>query len=92
MSTHKTYNQEYKIGAIKMVEQKGKIMLAVSKALGINEGMLFRWRKEYNVGKFESFPGNGWMLDKNAYVAKLPKKTNGRWQIDLDYVNKKLNT
>ena len=54
MSKRKTYNREYKIGAIQMVDQKGMIMREVSEALGIQiigTGLLlvpFEWRP----GKF----------------------------------------
>jgi transposase-like protein len=46
----------YKVEAIQMVEQKGMKMREASKALGINEGMLWRWLKEYKDGKFQAFP------------------------------------
>ena len=45
MLKRKTYSREYKIGAIQMVDQKGMTMREVSEALGINDGMLWRWRK-----------------------------------------------
>ncbi|MFM7097960.1 MAG: transposase [Gemmataceae bacterium] len=71
MSKRKTYSREYKIGAIQMVEQKGMTTREASEALGINEGMLRRWRKEYKKGKIQAFPGNGKMSDKDAEIAKL---------------------
>jgi len=47
------------------------IMREASVALGINEGMLWRCRKEYNEVKFESFSRNGRMSDKDAEIARL---------------------
>ena len=47
------------------------IMREASEALGINEGMLWRCRKEYNEVKFESFSRNGRMSDKDAEIARL---------------------
>jgi transposase-like protein len=40
MSKRKTYSQEYKIGAIQIIEQKGMTKREASEALRINEGML----------------------------------------------------
>ena len=53
MSKLRKYNREYKVGAIQMVEEKGMTIREASEALGINEGMLWRWRKEYKEDKFE---------------------------------------
>ena len=71
MSKRKTYSREYKIGAIQMIEQKGMTTREASEALGINEGMLWRWRKEYKEVKFESFSRNGRMSGKDAEIARL---------------------
>ena len=87
MSKRKTYSREYKIGAIQMVEQKSMTMREASEALGINEGMLWRWRKEYKEGKFESFPGNGRMSEKNAERARL-RQENRRLLAEREILKK----
>jgi transposase len=87
MSNRKTYSREYKIGAIQMVEQKGMTMREASEALGINEGMLWRWRKEYKEGKIESFPGNGRMSDKDAEIARL-RQENRRLLAEREILKK----
>ena len=87
MLKRKTYSREYKIGAIQMVDQKGMTMREVSEALGINDGMLWRWRKEYKEGKLQSFPGNGGMSDKDAEIARL-RQENRRLQAERDILKK----
>ncbi|NDH06749.1 transposase [bacterium] len=87
MLKRKTYSREYKIGAIQMVDQKGMTMREVSEALGINDGMLWRWRKEYKEGKLQSFPGNGRMSDKDAEIARL-RQENRRLQAERDILKK----
>ena len=74
MSNRKTYSREYKIGAIQMVEQKIMTKREAQEALEINEGMVWRWRKEYKKGKFELFPGNGRMTEKGAEIARLSQE------------------
>lgn len=71
MTKRKTYSREFKVGAIQMIEQKGMTAGDASEALRINEAMLRRWRKEYKDGKFQAFPGNGRMSDKDAEIARL---------------------
>ena len=83
----KTYSREYKIVAIQMVDQKDMTMREVSEALGINDGMLWRWRKEYKEGKLQSFPGNGRMSDKDAEIARL-RQENRRLQAERDILKK----
>ena len=87
MLKRKTYSREYKIGAIQMVDQKGMTMREVSEALGINDGMLWRWRKEYKEGKLQSFSGNGRMSDKDAEIARL-RQENRRLQAERDILKK----
>jgi transposase len=70
-----------------MVDQKGMTMREVSEALGINDGMLWRWRKEYKEGKLQSFPGNGRMSDKDAEIARL-RQENRRLQAERDILKK----
>ena len=84
MSKRKTYSREYKIGAIQMIEQKG---MTTREALGINEGMLGRWRKEYKEGKIQAFPGNGKMSDKDAEIAKL-RQENRRLLAEREILKK----
>jgi transposase len=83
MLKRKTYSREYKTGAIQMVDQKGMTMREVSEALGINEGMLWKWLKEYKEGKLQSFPGNGRMSDMDAEIARL-RQENRRLQAERE--------
>ena len=83
----KTYSREYKIVAIQMVDQKDMTMREVSEALGINDVMLWRWRKEYKEGKLQSFSGNGRMSDKDAEIARL-RQENRRLQAERDILKK----
>ncbi len=87
MSKRKTYSREYKIGAIQMIEQKGMTTREASEALGINEGMLGRWRKEYKEGKLQAFPGNGRMSDKDAEIARL-RQENRRLLAEREILKK----
>ena len=83
----KTYSREYKIVAIQMVDQKDMTMREVSEALGINDVMLWSWRKEYKEGKLQSFSGNGRMSDKDAEIARL-RQENRRLPAEREILKK----
>lgn len=87
MHERKSYSREYKVGAIQMVEEKGMTVREASEALGIGEGMLRRWKKEYKDGKLKAFPGNGRMNEKDAEIARL-RQENRRLQAERDILKK----
>ncbi len=63
------------------------ILREASVALGINEGMLWRWRKEYKEVKFESFSRNGRMSGKDAEIARL-RQENRRLLAEREILKK----
>jgi transposase len=60
MSTNrKQYTQEFKIEAVGLTHQPGMSLAQVARDLGLNEGMLGRWKKELEGHKSQAFPGQG---------------------------------
>ena len=70
-----------------MIEQKGMTTPEASEALGINEGMLGRWRKEYKEGKIQAYPGNDWLSDKDPKIARL-RQENRRLLAEREILKK----
>jgi transposase len=50
--THKTYPDQFKDEAFGLVREQGYTVPAAAKALGINQGLLYRW-KEKNEATLE---------------------------------------
>ena len=55
----KTYSQEFKLKAVKLVVDQGQAASKVARSLGIDAGNLRRWVGEYRANNDHSFPGNG---------------------------------
>lgn len=55
----KGYSKEFKLEAIRLVLEGKRSRSAVERELGIGQGVLHRWIKEYSVNKAVAFPGKG---------------------------------
>jgi transposase-like protein len=56
------YTRDYKEAAVAMAEREDKTVGQIARELGINAGMLARWRsemREAQEGAVKAFPGNG---------------------------------
>lgn len=61
--TRKKYSQEFKQETVQLVTERGYTVAEAAKNLGIREGMLWRWKKEYLQKGSASFSGNGKAAD-----------------------------
>ena len=92
MSKRTKFSQDFKLKAVHLNEQSDNIKdLAIS--LGINEALLYRWRKEYfkREGKGEVFPGVGksaGILDTEREELKRLRKENKGLKEERDILKK----
>jgi transposase len=45
--TRRKYTQEYKLEAVRLLETSGKSAAQIERELGIGDGCLLRWRKQF---------------------------------------------
>jgi transposase len=55
----KTYTQECKREAVRLVQSSGKSIAQVARELGISDSSIHQWRKELAEHGAEAFPGSG---------------------------------
>ena len=55
----KTYTQEFKREAVRLVQTSGKSIAQVARELGISDSSIHQWRKELAEHGAEAFPGSG---------------------------------
>jgi transposase len=55
----KTYTQEFKREAVRLVQTSGKPIAQVARELGISDASIHQWRKELAEHGPEAFPGSG---------------------------------
>ncbi len=70
----RTFDRDFKLGAVKMVIEGGKTVRQVSEDLGISQNTLLHWKKKYLSDKQNSFPGKGYQKPEDAEKARLLKE------------------
>ena len=83
----KSYDQEFKISAVKMVTEGGMSASRVSRDLGINENSLYKWKKQYLEDQQNAFPGKGRMKPEEEELRKV-KKELARVTMERDILKK----
>lgn len=61
------FTDEFKLEAIRLVEETDKTMAQVSRDLGINNNLIGRWKKEFSDRKIEATQ----IDDKDAEIRRL---------------------
>lgn len=85
----RTYTKAFKLEAVQLSMQEGRTGKEVALALGINPGILSRWRKEYFEGEDEAFPGQGKMKASDEELFRLRKEV-ARLREDQEILKKAL--
>lgn len=73
--TRQKYSREFKIEAVRMLDEGEKTGHEIEKELGVGSGQVYRWRKELRADGTEgirAFPGNGKARDQE--LAELRKE------------------
>jgi transposase len=83
----KKYTKEFKLGAVRMVEDEGMTPTRVSKDLGVSSAALWRWLGEYRKNQGGAFPGKGKLAPEDAKLKALEKE-NRRLRMERDLLKK----
>ena len=70
----KRYTREFKIEAVRMIEQQNMTIAQASKDLGINAHMLCRWRKQLQADGRQAFPGKGRLIPEEEELRRLRRE------------------
>lgn len=84
----KSYSKQFKERAVKLSYQRGSI-LSTAKELGISDGALGKWRKDYEEYGNNSFPGRGKerLTDDQRRIKDLEKQLSDK-ELDLEILKK----
>ncbi len=83
MSQRRRYTKQFKEEALRLVSQEGVSLTQVAQDLGINAGMLGRWRVDLETRGSKAFRGQGYAHDEE--FAKL-KRELGRVKRERDFL------
>jgi transposase len=70
--TRKIYDRQFKIDAVKLLEQGMKSGTEIERDLGIGKGQIYRWRSQLQTEGTKAFPGNGKPRDEE--LARLRRE------------------
>ena len=83
--TRKKYSREFKLEAVRMLEEGEKTGHEIEAELGIGAGQVYRWRRELQADGQRAFPGNGKPRDEE--LAQL-RKENRELREERDILRK----
>ena len=70
----KTYTQEFKRAAVRLVQTSGKPIAQIARELGISDASIHQWRKELAVHGSEAFPGSGHQTAQEEELRRLKRE------------------
>jgi len=81
------YTKEFKTEAVRLIVEEGRRISEVARELGIAENLLRRWKKKYEEGKIEPFPGKGRLSPEDDELRQL-RRENKRLRMERDILKK----
>lgn len=84
----KQYTREYKLEALRLLEESGRSKAQLARELGIHESLLQRWKAQVEGRpRAEAFPGNGNLSAAEEEVRRL-KRENEQLRQERDFLRK----
>jgi transposase len=83
----KTYDREFKLEAVRMSTEPGVTAKDVERQLGIGQGVLSRWKRQFRQDPKQAFPGKGHLKPADEELRQL-KRENERLRRERDILKK----
>ena len=81
------YDSEFKQEAVNMAAEPGVTNRDVERRLGIGQGVLSRWKKEFKRDGQQAFPGKGHLKPEDEKLRRLTRE-NERLRRERDILKK----
>ena len=85
--SRRTFTREFKLEAVRLVEEEARTIASVARELGIGPGLIGRWRKQLSEDGEESFPGKGRLKASDDEIRKLERE-NRRLRQENEFLKK----
>ena len=85
----RTYTVEFKVDAVRMLKESGLTVSEVARDLGIDRSLLTSWKKSYEEGGLNAFPGQGNRSPEAEEIRRL-KQELSRVKEERDILGKAL--
>lgn len=75
MQKRKTFTREFKLEAVRLLEQSDKPAADIARELGVRRNQLYKWQEQLDTRQDAAFPGHGRRpANKDAQIARLKKE------------------
>ena len=83
------FTKEFKVESVRLIIDQGRSIADVARSLGVGEGVLSQWKRNYAKLSTEAFPGQGKRTAHDDEVWQLKKKLS-RAEQERDILKKAL--
>ena len=87
MGTRRTFSREFKLEAVRLVNERGVAVAQAARDLGLHENVLRKWVRELVADPQQAFPGQGRMKPEQAEIERL-KKEVAKLKMERDILKK----
>lgn len=84
--SRRKFTKEFKIAALRQIDG-GASIAAVARSCEINPNLLHRWRRDFQQGPEQAFPGLGKKRADEKRVAELERKI-GQQALEIDFLKR----
>jgi len=74
MGRRRTFSQEFKHEAVKLIRERGVTAAQASRDLGVHANVLRDWVKAYEADPAHAFPGHGRMKPEQLEIDRLRRE------------------
>jgi len=87
MGTRRTFSREFKLEAVRLVNERGVAVTQAARDLELHENVLRKWVRELVADPQQAFPGQGQMKPEQAEIERL-KKEVAKLKMERDILKK----
>ena len=74
MATRKYFTKEFKLEAVRQLEQSGKAGTELARQIGVRRNQLYKWQAELRGKADRAFPGRGQHLESADELSRLKRE------------------
>jgi len=83
----KHYDKEFKMEALRLASEPGNNQAKVERDLGLSQGLISRWKRDFEADGEHAFPGKGHLKPQDEELRSL-KRENERLRRERDILKK----
>ena len=74
MARRRKYDRQFKLDALRMVEESERPVTQIARELGIHPNVLYKWREQLLADPDHAFPGKGKLKPEDEALRRLRRE------------------